>query len=345
MNPNETRPLGKTDLRLPVLGFGGAPLGDMATQVAEKDAAETLDTAWDLGVRYFDTSPWYGRGQSEHRIGRSLYRRPRQDVVISTKVGRILSSPKDLSERANAVRRSRWAGGLDLDAHFDYSYDGVMRSYEDSIQRLGMNRIDLLLIHDLDMRNHKIEWRFNAHLDQLIGGGYRALSNLKAAGLIKAIGAGVNDLGTMPLFSELFDLDFFLLAKRYTLGEQRTLDGEDQLCAEKGISLIIGSVFSTGLYAVGAGKGARYNYRIPTAAEEEKAARIETICSRYEVPLPAAAMQFPLLNPNVCSIVPGAFSVEQVQSNVNYMRIEIPADLWRELKHEGLIRADAWIPN
>jgi D-threo-aldose 1-dehydrogenase len=342
MDPFERRKLGRSDLMVPVFGFGGAPLGGHGRVVPDEQADATLAAAWEEGVRFYDTSPWYGCGQSEHRLGRALYSRPRDEVILATKVGRVLRSGRDLDGRR--IDRNGWLGGLEFDFHFDYSYDGVMRSYEDSLQRFGMTRIDALLIHDLDLRNHKVQARYEAHLGQLVTGGFRALADLKAAGLIKAIGAGVNDLGTIPQFTGLFDIDFFLVAKRYTLGEQRTLDGEDRLCSERGISMVVGSVFSTGLYAVGSGQGASYNYRRPTETEEEKARRIEAVCRRHGVPLATAALQFPLHNPVVAAIIPGAFHPDHIRANVKAMRHEIPVDLWRELKHEKLIRDDAPVP-
>ena len=249
-------------------------------------------------MRFYDTSPWYGRGLSEHRLGRALYRRPRDDVILSTKVGRIFRAPVDAAEFANSRKKYGWTGGLEFEHHYDYSYDGVMRIYEDSLQRLGMNRIDILIIHDLDLSNHGSEQRVSAYIDQLCTGGFRALAELKAAGRIGAIGAGVNGPGTIPRFVELFDLDFFLVACPYTLGEQQILDVEIPLCVENGIGLIIGAVFNSGLYATGPVPGANYNYHEPTEAQLDKARRIEAVCRRHGVPLAAAALQFPLHHPS-----------------------------------------------
>jgi D-threo-aldose 1-dehydrogenase len=337
MDPFATRRLGKTELRIPQFGFGGAPLGDLFTRVSETDAEATLQAAWDAGVRYYDTAPWYGRGQSEHRLGRFLYRQPRKDLVLSTKVGRVLHAPRD-PER---FETGMWSGGLHFEHRWDYGYDGIMRAYEDSLQRLGMNRIDLLLIHDLDWWHHGTDAAVDAYLAQLKTSGWRALDELKRSGAIKGIGAGVNELRTIPRFLDIVDVDFFLLALRYTLMEQETLASELPACEKRDVGIIVGGVFSSGITATGAVPGAKYNYADADQAALHKVRNIEAVCARHGVPLPAAAVQFPLGHPSVASVIPGAFSPAQVATNLDHMRREIPADLWAELKHEGLIRADA----
>jgi D-threo-aldose 1-dehydrogenase len=343
MDPFKLRKLGRSNVMLPQMGFGGAPLGDLFTKVSEADAEATLAAAWEGGVRYYDTAPWYGRGQSEHRIGRFLYRQPRNEVLLSTKVGRIFRAPASPSA-ALTGGVTGWAGGLQFEHRFDYSYDGIMRSYEDSQQRLGMTRVDILVIHDLDFWHHRTEPLVAAFLAQLATGGYRALTELKTAGLIGAIGAGINELGMIPRFLDLFDLDFFLLALRYTLGEQQTLDVELPRAAEKGVGFIIGGVFSSGIYATGPIPGAKYNYADASPADLDKARRIEAACKRHGVPLAAAALQFPLHHPLVASVIPGGFRPEHVTTNIAHMRHEIPSALWAELKQEGLIRKDAPTP-
>ena len=340
MDPFQRRKLGRSNVMLPQFGFGGAPLGDLFVKVGEAEAEATLSAAWDAGVRYYDTAPWYGRGQSEHRIGRHLYDRPRNEVLLSTKVGRVLRAPADPA----TFDRGMWAGGLSFDVKWDYSYDGIMRAYEDSLQRLGMTRIDILIIHDLDWWHHKTDAKVNAYLSQLAASGFRALEELKAEGLIGAIGAGVNELRTIPAFLDVVDLDFFMLALRYTLGEQATLDRELPLCAERGVGFIVAGVFSSGLYPTGPVPGANYNYADATPAELERAGRIQAVCQRHGVPLAAAALQFPLHHPLAAAVIPGAFKPEHVAGNLALFRHEIPADLWHELKHEGLLRADAPTP-
>lgn len=337
MDPFQKRSLGASGVMLPQIGFGAAPLGELFTKVSEQEAEATLQGAWDEGIRYYDTAPWYGRGQSEHRVGRFLYRQERADVILSTKIGRILKAPA----RPERFDTGFWAGGLHFEHYFDYSYDGVMRAYEDSLQRLGMNRIDLLLIHDLDVWHQGSKGMVDAKLAQLANGGFRALAELKDGGAIKAIGAGINELGMIPRFVEMFDIDFFLMALKYTLGEQETLQAELPLCVERDIGIVIGGVFNSGLYATGPVAGAKYNYADPTQAELDKAAKIKAVCERHRVPLIAAALQFPLLHPQVTCVIPGAFRPEQTRENLAHVRREIPSDLWAELRHEGLIHADA----
>lgn len=342
MNPFATKQLGRTGLHLPALGMGGATLGNIFGVIDDKQSDATLDAAWDAGIRFYDTSPWYGRGLSEQRFGRALYRRPREEVILSTKVGRIFTAPANPAAFA-ATQRS-WEHGLHFEHHHDYSYAGIMRAYEDSLLRLGMNRIDVLVIHDLDVGNLGSDGLVTAHLNTLATSGIRALEDLKKAGLIKAYGAGVNALGTIPRFLDLVDLDFFLVALPYTLAEQPVLDAEFPLLEQRGIGVVIGGVFASGILATGPVPGARYNYHEPTAAEAEHVRRIQAVCQRYNVPLAAAALQFTLHHPVVASVIPGAFAPHHPTQNVETMRVDIPADLWHDLKHNGLLREDAPTP-
>lgn len=340
VDPFKRRRLGSSNVMLPQFGLGGAPLGDLYTKISDAEAEQTLETAWDLGVRYYDTAPWYGRGQSEHRVGRHLYHRPRGEVILSTKVGRILRAPSD----PETFDRGMWTGGLTFDIRWDYTYDGIMRSYEDSLQRLGMTRIDMLIIHDLDFWHHETEPLVTAYMAQLATSGYRALAELKAHGLIGAIGAGVNHLGMIPRFFDYLDLDFFMLALRYTLGEQETLDEELPHCEKHNAGIVTAGVFSSGLYATGPIAGAKYNYADATPEQLERARKIDAVCQRHGVPLGAAALQFPLHHPIVASVIPGAFRPEHVTANLDLFRHEIPPALWAELKDEGLLRKDAPTP-
>jgi D-threo-aldose 1-dehydrogenase len=339
MDPFSLKQLGRTDVRLPRLGFGGAGLGHVFDTVTDDDAAATVRAAWDSGVRYYDTSPWYGRGLSEHRIGRELYLKPRDEVIVSTKVGRLFRAPIDPTGFAQSQRA--WPTGLQFAHHFDYSYDGVMRSYEDSLLRLGMNRIDLLIIHDLDRTSFQSDELVRAYLNQLATGGMRALSDLKRDGRIKAIGAGVNRIGTIGPFLEMLDLDFFLVALPYTLAEQPVLDEEFPLCAARGIGIIIGAPLASGILATGPVPGARLNYREPTPEEAERIRRMEAVCASYNVPLAAAALQFPLHHPLVASVIPGGFAPSHPTRNAETVRVDIPDALWASLKDEGLLRRDA----
>ena len=219
-----------------------------------------------------------------------------------------------------------------------------MRSVEDSYQRLGMNRIDMLLIHDLDVFTHGSQLQVDAYVHQLLTGGWRALAELRSNGVIRAIGAGLNDTGTILRLLEATDLDFILLAMRYTLLEHDRLDVELPRCAEKGVSLVIGGVFNSGITATGAVPGAYYNYQPATAETMQRVVRIEAVCRRHNVDLPAAALQFPLGHPSVAAVIPGALNGTQVERNLAHFRQPIPAAFWTELKAEKLIRVDAPVP-
>jgi len=340
MDPLARRRLGLTQVEVTQLGFGGAGIGDLFEVISEAQAAATLQAAWDAGIRYYDTAPWYGLTQSEHRFGRALYRQPRRDFVLSTKVGRTMHAV----HHAETYDRGIWSGGLPFQVRFDYSYDGVMRAFEDSLQRLGLSRIDLLLIHDLDIQHHQTCKRVEALLTELHNGGARALAELKAAGQIGGFGAGINELGMIPRFLDLIDVDFFLVALPYTLLDQEVLNSEFPRCAEKGMGFVIGAVFASGILATGAAQGARYAYAPATPEMLAKVVRIEAVCSRHGVPIAAAALQFPLGHPSVASVIPGGLSPEHVRRNVAAFRHTIPSALWAELKHEGLLRADAPTP-
>ncbi len=341
MDPFDTRRLGGTGLAVTRLGFGGGTLGDPVEVIAEAQADLTVETAYAAGIGYFDTSPWYGNGKSEHRVGRVLRTKPRDSFVLSTKVGRIYRRPADPATFSQA----RWAGGLPFDLRFDYSRDGVLRSYEDSLMRLGLTSVDALLIHDLDLKHQKTDEGIAAAFAQLDGGGgYKALDAMRSRGEIRAIGAGINHVGMIPRFLERFDPDFFLVAMPYTLLDQPALAEELPLCAERGVSVVIGAVFASGILARGPGEGALYSYRPAEQAETLRTLRIQAVCDRHGVPLIAAALQFPLGHPVVASVIPGPNSPAQVRSNLQAMRHPIPADLWAELKAEKLIDPTAPTP-
>ena len=281
MDPTATRTLGRTGVPLTQLGFGSAPLGELYAEVPEATAQATIGAAWDGGIRMFDTAPWYGRGLSEHRIGHALRQHPRGEFVLSTKVGRVLRASRDEAR----FDRGMWKGGLPFPERFDYSYDGLMRSYEDSTQRLGLARIDLLLIHDLDLQYHGVEAGVAAHLAQLFASGWRALLELKEAGLVRGVGAGINEAAMIPRFLDLLPLDFFLVALPYTLLDQEVLDGEFPRCADAGVGVVVGAVFASGVLATGPVPGAKYRYADLTPEVAEKVRRIEAVCARHATPV------------------------------------------------------------
>ena len=338
MNPDEKRKLGRTDVELTQFGFGAASLGDIFALVSEEDTLSTLQTLWKHGVRYIDTAPLYGWGLSEHRVGSFLYQQPRQEFVLSTKVGRVLKAPKVKA----GFKAPLFLGGLPNDYVFDYGYDGIMRSFEDSLQRLRLNSIDLLVIHDLELGHHGA--KLQTYRDQFSDSGWRAVERLRSTGEVRAIGAGANELEVIPYFLEQFDLDFFILARQYTLLEQEALDEALPMCQARNVGIILASVFSSGILVTGPVEDAKYVYEDAPAEVLEKVSRIEQVCRRHNVSLAAAAIQFPLAHPCVASVIPGALHPRQVEEDLDYFREEIPSALWAELKAEELIRPDAPTP-
>jgi D-threo-aldose 1-dehydrogenase len=325
------------------LGFGAAPLGNTAAALTEDDPRGAFNAAWEAGIRYFDTAPWYGLGLSEHRSGTFLRTKPRSDYILSTKVGRLLRPWPD-PERPRQ-QRGAWRQPLDFEVRFDYSYDGVMRSYEDSMQRLGIARVDILVIHDLDRGYHSHGADYEAHLSQLVTGGFQALHELRADGTIGAIGAGVNIPGVIPQFLDLFDLDLFLVAGPYGLLDQATAAAELDRCSREGVSVIIGAPFRFGILAIGPKRHKGDRPGSMSAEEFERALQIEEICESMGVPLAAAALQFPFAHPAVKSELFGAISAEQVDLAVSNFRRQIPAEFWARLKSDGLIAPDAPVPD
>jgi D-threo-aldose 1-dehydrogenase len=254
MDPFQRRQIAATPLAVTQLGLGGASLGDMRQAIPEAQASATIEAAHAAGIGYFDTSPWYGNGKSELRFGHVLRTLPRASFAISTKVGRVHRRPA----APDSYRHPTWVGGLPFEPRFDYRRDGVLKSYEMSLARLGLNRVEALLIHDLDVRFHRSEEGVAERLSELdAGGGYRALADLKAQGEIAAIGAGINLVGMIPRFLERWPIDFFLVAMPYTLLEQEGLEELD-LCAARGVAIVIGAPYASGILARGPGPGAYY---------------------------------------------------------------------------------------
>ena len=338
MDPTATRRLGRTNVTVTGLGFGGASIGELFVRVSERDAQATIAAAWDAGIRYFDTAPWYGRGLSELRTGAGLRDHPRSAFALSTKVGRYLRPASD-----EAFDRSPWLGGAPNDVVFDYTFDGIMRSVEGSRLRLGITRFDMVVIHDLD-RWYFDEPTMEAHLADLAASGWRALDELRSSGQIGAVGAGINHVGLIPRHLEIGPIDAFLVAMPYTLLHQEVLDMEFPACEARGVGIVIGSPFQSGILAKGAGTGAKYNYGVAPPEVEERVRQIAAVCDRHGVSLAAAALQFPLGHPSVAAVIPGASSPAQQRRTVETYRLPIPADLWSELKHEGLLRLDAPVP-
>lgn len=319
------------------LGFGAAPIGNLYRAISDDEAQAVLDLAWASGVRYFDTAPQYGLGLSETRLNRFLRDKPRDAYVLSTKVGRLLS-PATPETRFGI---GKWFEVPNRKEVYDYSYDGVMRSLAFSLERLGADRIDILYAHDLDAFTHGSQDAMLSKLDEFMAGGYRALVELREQGVIGAFGAGMNEWQPCQWLAEHGDFDLFLLAGRYTLLEQEALESFLPLCETRGIGVVIGGPYNSGVLATGPKPGAFYNYDPAPQPVLDKVAKIEAVCKRHGVRLIDAAFQFPLLHPTVVSVIPGGQGVAEMESNLAAATAEIPADLWADLTAEGLMRDDA----
>jgi D-threo-aldose 1-dehydrogenase len=334
-----TRRVGTTPLHITEIGFGGAAIGNLYERVSNADALDAVACAYAHGIRYFDTAPLYGFGLSERRVGLALGEVPRDTYALSTKVGRRLR-PTDPRQVDPVIFDNIPGAG----PYFDYSYDGIMRSVEESLQRLGLHRADILLIHDVDNVNQGSEEATQRRFDEVMAGGYHALAKLRAEGTVAAIGVGINEWQWCERFARVAEFDCFLLAGRYTLLDQASLDTFLPLCEQKQISVIIGGPYNSGILATGPVPGARYDYAPAQPEILERVRRIAAVCARHGVELPAAALQFPLHHPRVASVIPGARSRAEVDRSVALYRTAIPAQLWQELKAEGLLRADAPTP-
>ncbi|MET3900219.1 D-threo-aldose 1-dehydrogenase [Devosia sp. UYZn731] len=336
---SDRRRIGRTALELPVFGFGAAHLGELYKKLTEAQSDATLDAAWDIGVRAYDTAAWYGRGLSEHRLGGFLRTKLRAEFTINTKVGRILTRPADPANFSTAP----WTGGLPFDVVFDYTYDGIMRSYEQLLQRLALNTVDSLTIHDIDTMFHTPD-QVDFYMKQLTGGGMKALAELKANGDIKSIGLGNNIPGDLGRKLSEIDVDFAIVAMPYTLLNQTILHTDMQLCLERNVGVIIGAPFASGILVTGSGAGAMYAYGAASPDVQQKVQAIEAVCATHNVRLPVAALQFPLAHPAVVSIIPGASGPEEVRQNVAALSVSIPAAFWSDLKTQGLLEAEAPVP-
>ena len=308
------------------LGLGTAPLGGLFEAVADDEAHRVVEAAWKAGIRFFDTAPLYGHGLAELRLGAVLSSKPRDEFVLATKVGRLL--------RAGAPPEpgQAYKGVPPVNPVFDFSYDGVMRSAEESMSRLGLDRIDVLHIHDSD-----------DHFEEALTGAYRALDRLRSEGSIRAVGAGMNQSEMLVRFAREADFDCFLLAGRYTLLDRSGAIELLPLCAERRIAIIAGGVFNSGILADPT-PGTHYNYKAAPDELLQRAGRIKAVCERHGVSQKAAAIQFPLGHPAVQTVLTGCRSVDELNENVEAFQAPIPPAVWDELKADGLLVANAPVP-
>jgi D-threo-aldose 1-dehydrogenase len=335
-----TRCIGKTALSVSELGFGAASLGNLYQIVSDSDARETAGAAIDAGITYFDTAPYYGFGLSERRVGDAL--REHSGIVLSTKVGRLLKASPDVHGYAE---RHGFCSRMPFEPEFDYTFEGVMTSWETSKQRLGLAHIDILYVHDIGRLTHgeRHEMTFHQLTD---GGGFRALEQLRATGQILAFGIGVNET---PICLEAMShahLDVILLAGRYTLLEQNALDALLPACERAGTSIVVGGPYNSGILATGTRHGGalHYDYRIAPQTIVDRVRRLEAHCEQHGVPLAAAALQFPLAHPQVVSVIPGLGSPRHIERTLTLYKTRIPDAFWHALKNDGLLHADAPVP-
>lgn len=326
-----TRPVGRAGLTVTELSFGAAQIGNLATAMSDGHATDAVDAAWSAGVRYFDTAPHYGLGLSERRLGAALAGRPRDEFAVSTKVGRVL-----VPDPGGASRRD--AEGFDVPAAWrrirDYSRDGVLRSLDDSLVRLGLDHVDIAFVHDPD-----------DYYREALEGAFPALERLRQEGVIKSYGAGMNQSAMLAEFIRSTGADIVMLAGRYTVLEQGALDDLLPVCVERHVSVIAAGVFNSGLLASDRpAPDATYNYAPAPEALLQRASRIAGVCERFGATLPAAAAQFPLAHPAVASVCLGMRSPGQVRRNAALLATPVPGELWPALKAEGLLREDAPAP-
>ena len=327
MNPLDTVEIGSTGVRVTRLGLGGAPIGGNLAPVTGGEALKVVNRAVELGIRYFDTAPLYGLGKSESFYGEVLPGLSRDSFSVSTKVGRILC-PVD------SPPPGPWVDAPSLAPVFDFSRDGVMRSFEESLERLALDRIDVLLIHDPE-----------GNYEAAIGEAYPALADLRAQGVVKAIGAGMNEWQMLARFAREGDFDCFLLAGRYTLLDQSALTDFLPLCEERGISVILGGPYNGGILASDLSPSATFNYKIAAPGVLAKARAIKAACDRHHTPIKAAALQFGPAHPAIAATIPGPESAAELEENLRMAAHPIPGELWDELRHQGLISPEAPTPD
>lgn len=326
-------PVGQSGVKVTRLGFGSAPIGGLYAEVSENAAREAMDTVWETGVRFFDTAPLYGMGNSEARVGRALRTRPRTEFTVSTKVGRLLHAADPPHSTRSEDAGATWKGVPALSPVFDFSYDATLRSLEESLERLGLDRVDIVHIHDPD-----------DYFEAALEGAYRALLRLRDERVVGAIGVGMNQWQALERFARAGDFDCFLLAGRYTLLDQSALDQFLPLCLERNIAVFAGGVFNSGILAAPHAANATYDY-VPAARNVlARVQKLDRVCRSHGVPLKAAALQFPAAHPSIASVVVGSRSRNEAAENAAILSIQIPNELWADLKASGLLHPEAPTP-
>ena len=345
MQPNQLRQVGKTALHITQFGLGGTGFGNIYKAIGDQTAQATIDAAWQAGIRYFDTAPLYGGGLSEIRLGKGLAGYPRNELVISTKVGWRLEAlaPGDQLGGPDNV----FDNALPYRGVMDYSLDAAKRSLDESLQRLNTDHVEIVLMHDPD-ESISIKPNFDpyavSHFKAAMENVYPWLDDLRRQGVVKAIGLGMNQWQMLTDFANAGDFDCFLLAGRYTLLEQESLQSFLPLCEKKQISIIVGGPYNSGILATGAVPGAYYNYAPAPQPILDRVQKIQQVCAGHGVTLQAAALQFPFGHPAVAAIIPGARAATELQENIAHFQQGIPADFWAEVKHLGLIDPAAPTP-
>jgi D-threo-aldose 1-dehydrogenase len=332
------RNIADTGIEIDTLGFGCAPLGNLYKCISDADAMDVLSAAWDAGFRYFDTAPHYGQGLSERRVGDYLRQFCDQNYLLSSKVGRLLRPA------GYATERHGYVSPMPFDFYYDYSFDGIMRSFEDSLQRLGLECIDILYMHDIGTMTHgDINY---GYFKTAMDGGYRAMDELRSDGRVKAIGLGVNEWQVCEEALDYGDWDCFLLAGRYTLLEQEALDTFLPKCEKRNCSIIIGGAYNSGILARGVRGSGPHLYDYVDASDHviSKVAKIEAVCDLFDVPLAAAALQFPLAHPKIVSVIPGIGKRRRIASTLDLFNQTIPDEFWSVLKERKLIHSNAPTP-
>jgi len=334
MRITDVRRLPRVDLSVPVFGLGCAQLGGLYQAISDVQAARLVRAAWDVGVRYFDTAPFYGYTLSERRLGAALKEHPRGEFVVSTKAGRLLQP--DASVRPGD---DGWAAPLPFRPYYDYSYGGILLSFEESLKRLGVERIDILYVHDIGSATHgdlhEQHWRKLTH-----GGGFRALDELRRGGRVRAVGLGVNEWQVMHDAMQEFDLDVSMLAGRYTLLEQASLSPLLDACEKRGHAIVVAGPFNSGVLA----GGNTFNYGAVPPDVMQRVQALQAVCTEFGVPLAAAALQFPLAHPAVVSCFAGAHDAAQLRQNIAWLEMAVPDAFWQALHQRGLVDERAPLP-